>query len=65
MVEPSPFIWVLGVIGGLLVVISFMIVGMWWVRRRDTRQGRISGHTKTVTHIVNKENNPDLLSMFE
>ncbi|KAF2357359.1 CD80-like immunoglobulin C2-set, partial [Trinorchestia longiramus] len=58
MVEPSPFVWVVGVLGGALLVVGVMLMAVWWVRARERRT---SGSTKTVTHIVKKENNPDLL----
>lgn len=64
MVEPSPIVWVLGVVGGVLVVVGAMLIAVWWVRARDRRSGGMGAATKTVTHIVSKENNPDLLSEF-
>lgn len=62
MVEPSPMVYVFGVVGGVLMVFGAMLLAVWWVRARDRRSGGIGATSKTVTHIVNKENNPDLLS---
>ena len=61
MVEPNPLVWVMGIIGGILIVVCILFIGVWWARARD-RQTRMNTSTKTVTHIVSKENNPDLLS---
>lgn len=62
MVEPSPIVWVMGVVGGVLMVVGAMLLGMWWVRARSRRRGE---SPKTVTHIVKRENNPDLLRKYE
>ncbi|XP_045111963.1 hemicentin-1-like isoform X1 [Portunus trituberculatus] len=60
MVEPSPLVLILGVITGVLVVVGALLLAVWLVKER-----RSHGHhdSATVTQIVLKDNNPDLLSV--
>ncbi|XP_018019430.1 uncharacterized protein LOC108675893 [Hyalella azteca] len=51
---------VMGVMGGVLLVVAVLLMAVWWMRSRDRRSHQ---STKTVTHIVKKEKNPDLLRM--
>ena len=64
MVEPSPIVYVSGVVGGAVLVAGALLAAMWWARGARGRRGAGSTASKTVTHIVNKDNNPDLLSKY-
>ncbi|XP_069959342.1 nephrin-like [Cherax quadricarinatus] len=59
MVEPSPLVLVMGVVAGVLVVVGAMLLALWLVKERRTHAHRDA----TVTQIVLKDNNPDLLSV--
>ncbi|XP_071528019.1 nephrin-like [Panulirus ornatus] len=59
MVEPSPLVLIMGVIAGVLVVVGALLLAVWLVKERRNHALRDS----TVTQIVLKDNNPDLLSV--
>lgn len=59
MVEPSPLLLILGVIAGVLLLVGLLLLVVWLVKERLSH-----GHheSATVTQIVLRDNNPDLLS---
>lgn len=59
MVEPSPLVLILGVIAGVLVVVGALLLSVWLLKERRSHAHHESA---TVTQIVLKDNNPDLLS---
>ncbi|XP_069191365.1 nephrin isoform X2 [Procambarus clarkii] len=59
MVEPSPLVLIMGVVAGVLVVVGALLLAIWLVKERRTHAHRDT----TVTQIVLKDNNPDLLSV--
>ena len=60
MVKPSPFLWVVGVMLGVILVIVMLIVGALCGRARAHRHI----DSPALTHIVVKDNNPDLISKY-